>query len=331
MVAAGAGGIAFVFPGQASQRAGMAAALLAEVEGASDLFRQASEVLGLDLAAVCTAGDDALLTRTDIAQPALLTTCCAWLGGLRARGVSPGFLAGHSLGEFSAWVAAGVLEFQEAVRLVRRRGELMETAGRRRPGSMVAVLGLPDDQVRELCARARTAGVVVAANFNCPGQVVVSGEGAALDRVREAAQAAGGKVLALRVSAAFHSPLMEDAALEFAGLVNPLALRDPEIPVVANATAEVVREAAQVREVMAAQMISPVLWTDSVRRMAADGVRTFVEVGPGQVLSRLIQRISAGVRALRVEKTEEIMSLIQEIQQFRARGPGAQRRGAPRC
>jgi [acyl-carrier-protein] S-malonyltransferase len=113
--------------------------------------------------------------------------------------------------------------------------------------------------------------------------------------------------------------------------VNPLALRDPEIPVVANATAEVVREAAQVREVMAAQMISPVLWTDSVRRMAADGVRTFVEVGPGQVLSRLIQRISAGVRALRVEKTEEIMSLIQEIQQFRARGPGAQRRGAPRC
>jgi [acyl-carrier-protein] S-malonyltransferase len=331
MVAAGADGIAFVFPGQASQRAGMATALLAEVEGASDLFRQASEVLGLDLAAVCTVGDDALLTRTDIAQPALLTTCCAWLEALRARGVGASLLAGHSLGEFSAWVAAGALDFPEAVRLVRRRGELMEKAARQRPGSMVAVLGLPDEQVKELCARARSAGVVVAANFNCPRQVVVSGERAALEGVKEAAQAAGGKVVALRVSGAFHSPLMEDAALEFAGLVKHLALRDPEIPVVANATAEVVREAVRVREVMAAQMVSPVLWTDSVRRMGADGVRTFVEVGPGQVLTKLIRRIATEVQVFPVEKPEELTSLVQEIQQCRARGPGAQRRGAPRC
>jgi [acyl-carrier-protein] S-malonyltransferase len=200
------------------------------------------------------------------------------------------------------------------VRLVRRRGELMDKAARQRPGSMVAVLGLPDEQVKELCARTRSPGVVVAANFNCPGQVVVSGEGAALERVKEAARAAGGKVLALRVSGAFHSPLMEDAALEFAGLVKHLALRDPEVPVVANATAEVVREAAKVREVMAAQMVSPVLWTDSVRRMTADGARTFVEVGPGQVLTRLIRRISAEVRASPVERGEEITSLVQETQ-----------------
>jgi [acyl-carrier-protein] S-malonyltransferase len=149
--------------------------------------------------------------------------------------------------------------------------------------------------------------------------------------VKEAAQAAGGKVVALRVSGAFHSPLMEDAALEFAGLVKHLALRDPEIPVVANATAEVVREAVRVREVMAAQMVSPVLWTDSVRRMGADGVRTFVEVGPGQVLTKLIRRIATEVQVFPVEKPEELTSLVQEIQQCRARGPGAQRRGAPRC
>jgi [acyl-carrier-protein] S-malonyltransferase len=313
VVAEARGKIAFVFPGQASQRAGMAAALLGEVQGAAALFREAGEVLGLDLAAACTQGDDALLTRTDIAQPALLTTCCAWLAGLRARGVKASLLAGHSLGEFSAWVGAGVVVFREAVRLVRRRGELMEEAGRRRPGGMVAILGLPDEQVLALCEGARAAGVVVAANFNCPGQVVVSGEAAALEAVKRATQAAGGKTIGLRVSGAFHSPLMEDAALAFAGLVKDLPLCDPEVPVVANATAEVVTTAEGVRAAMAAQMTSPVLWTDSVRRMIGMGVRRFVEVGPGQVLTGLVRRISADVQTFTVGAPEALAAVAQEM------------------
>jgi [acyl-carrier-protein] S-malonyltransferase len=278
----------------------MAAELLTHEPVARSLFQRAGEVLGLDLAELCTTGSDAALARTDITQPALLTTCMAWHEVLRERGVEPQMVAGHSLGEFSAWVAAGTMTFEEALRLVRRRGELMEEAATRRPGGMVAVIGLQDPQVAEICERAKTAGVVVVANQNSPGQVVVSGEAAALDRVTEAASAAGAKTIPLRVSGAFHSPLMEDAALSFGNLVSRLALSAPRMPVVANSTAEPVTDAEGARRAMSRQMTSPVLWTASVRRMAHDGVRTFVEVGPGQVLSRLIERISPGVRAIPV-------------------------------
>jgi [acyl-carrier-protein] S-malonyltransferase len=296
MVSGAGSGLAFVFPGQASQKAGMAAELLAREPVARRLFRTAGEVLGLDLAELCTTGSDAALARTDITQPALLTTCVAWHEVLRERGMAPEMAAGHSLGEFSAWVAAGTMEFEEALRLVRRRGELMAEAGERRPGGMVAVIGLQDSQVADICGRAKAAGVVVVANHNSPGQVVVSGEAAALDRVTEDANAAGGKTIPLRVSGAFHSPLMEDAAFSFANLVSKLSLSAPGMPVVVNSTAEPVTDAEAARRAMSRQMTSPVLWTASVRRMVHDGMRTFVEVGPGQVLSRLIERISSDVR-----------------------------------
>jgi len=313
MVAAAEGKVAFIFPGQASQRAGMAVELLSGHPTARDMFRQAGEILGLDLAGLCTTGDDALLTRTDIAQPALLTTCLAWLTLIREHGIRPQLVAGHSLGEFSAWVAAGVLEFAEAVRLVRRRGELMEEASRRRPGGMLAVLGLTDAQVKEMCERAGSAGVVAAVNFNCPGQVVVSGEASALEAVAGAVKAARGKAMALRVSGAFHSPLMEDAAHAFAGLVESLVLRDPTVPVVANATADLVVRAEDARKVMTSQMTNPVLWTDSVRRMISEGVRTFVEVGPGNVLTKLVERISAEARAIPVGTLQQLRTLVEEV------------------
>ena len=300
MVNAARAGVAFVFPGQASQKAGMAAELLEHEPTARQLFDRAGEVLGLNLAGLCTAGGDAALTRTDTAQPALLATCVAWHEALRERGLMPQVVAGHSLGEFSAWVAAGVLGFEEALRLVRRRGELMEEASDRRPGGMVAVIGLQEAQVAEICKRAASAGVVAVANHNSPGQVVVSGEPDALDRVVEEAAAQGGRAIALRVSGAFHSPLMEDAAYSFAELVSKLALKPPRVPVIANFTAEPVTDAEAARQAMSRQMTSPVLWTASVRRMMRDGVQTFIEVGPGQVLSKLIQRISSDVRALPV-------------------------------
>jgi [acyl-carrier-protein] S-malonyltransferase len=268
--------------------------------------------LGLDLAGVCTAGNDALLTRTDIAQPALLTTCLAWLGAARARGLAADAMAGHSLGEFSAWVAAGALEFEPALRLVRRRGELMEEAGRRNPGGMAAVIGLADKDVVRICEQARGAGVVVAANYNSPGQIVVSGVSAALQKVAELAQTAGGRVLPLRVSGAFHSPLMDDAAHAFARLVADLPIAGPRIPVIANVSAEPVTDSAGVRQAITRQMTSPVLWAASVRRMAADGVGLFLEVGPGDVLTKLIERTVADVRAVAVKSLANLDALSQE-------------------
>ena len=312
MVMGERGRVAFVFPGQASQRAGMAKELIEHEPAARELFQQAGEVLGLDLVGVCTAGNDALLTRTDIAQPALLTTCLAWLGAARARGLAADAMAGHSLGEFSAWVAAGALEFEPALRLVRRRGELMEEAGRRNPGGMAAVIGLADKDVVRICEQARGAGVVVAANYNSPGQIVVSGVSAALQKVAELAQTAGGRVLPLRVSGAFHSPLMDDAAHAFARLVADVPIAGPRIPVIANVSAEPVTDSADVRQAITRQMTSPVLWAASVRRMAADGVGLFLEVGPGDVLTKLIERTVADVRAVAVKSLANLDALSQE-------------------
>ena len=303
--------MAFVFPGQASQRAGMAAELLAQEPAAREIFRRAGELLGLDLADLCTAGSNALLTRTDIAQPALLTTSLGWLEALRGRGIAPQMMAGHSLGEFCAWVAAGVLEFEEAVRLVRRRGELMAEAGERRPGGMLAVIGLTDARVAEICREAQQAGVIVVANYNSPGQVVVSGESAALAAAAEVVKRERGRAIPLRVSGAFHSPLMEDAARSFAEIVSRSPMRSPAVPVVANATGEPVNDPDQVREAMTRQMDSPVLWTASVRRMIGEGVRCFVEVGPGQVLTKLIPRISTEAEAIAVDGAENLQALVE--------------------
>jgi len=313
MVGNARGGIAFVFPGQASQRAGMAAELLEREVVAREVFARAGEVLGLDLAAVCTTGNDELLNRTDITQPALLTTCVAWYEVVRDRGITPTMAAGHSLGEFCAWVAAGAVEFEPCLRLVRRRGELMEEAATRRPGGMLAVIGLAEDDVAAICEKATGEGVIVAANFNAPGQVVVSGEPAALDKAAELVKAARGRAIPLRVSGAFHSPLMDDAAHEFSRLVAALPVQAPQFPVFVNVTADAVTDSESVRGAMSAQMISPVRWTTSIHRMAAQGAPLFAEIGPGSVLTKLIQRISADARCLSVGSADELDTFLQEV------------------
>jgi [acyl-carrier-protein] S-malonyltransferase len=305
--------LAFVFPGQGSQRAGMAADLLAQEQAAREVFARAGEITGLDLAALCTTGDAGALTRTEIAQPALLTMAVAWLHALAARGLRPDLVAGHSLGEFAAWVAAGVLSLDDALALVQRRGELMEEAGRQRPGAMAAVIGLPAEQVVDLCRQAQSAGVVVVANYNSPEQTVVSGDAAAVAEVARLTVPAGGRALPLRVSGAFHSPLMEEAGRRFAALVAEAPLAAPAIPVVANYSAGLASTAEQARQAMARQMPSPVRWTDSMRRMAEEGTDRFLEVGPGQVLTRLVARILPDVRTRAVGAAGEVGATVEEM------------------
>jgi [acyl-carrier-protein] S-malonyltransferase len=308
--------IAFVFPGQGSQSVGMGKALHDAIPVAAQVFAEASEALDLDIAALCFEGPQETLTQTANAQPALLTCSVAALRAVEARGVAPTLVAGHSLGEFSALVAAGSIDLAEAVRLVRRRGELMEEAGRRSPGGMAAVLGLPAEQVEALCeqARAESGAVVQAANFNCPGQVVISGAPEGLQGASLLAKQAGAKRVApLQVSGAFHSELMAAARAGLAEALGAVGLRDAKVPVVQNVSAQAVTGAEEIRAGLLNQLTSSVRWEQSVRAMAAAGVSTFIEVGPGRVLSGLIRRILPEARTLYVEDPDSLDATLAEL------------------
>ena len=303
-----AGAVACVFPGQGSQYVGMGRDLYQAYPLVSETFAQASELLGFDLAALCFEGPEEALTDTLNAQPAILTLSVAlWWVLLREDPFNsrpPLFLAGHSLGEYSALVAAGALEFADALRLVRRRGELMQAAGRERPGGMAAVIGLDASSVDELCARARaeTGGVVQAANYNSPGQIVISGDRASLERAVALAEEGGARrVIPLAVSVASHSPLMAGAAEAFREVLEAAPIQVAQPPIVANVSALPIREPEEIRRELVAQLTSPVRWVESVEYMVAQGVGTFIEVGPGNVLRGLIRRINGRVGRKGVE------------------------------
>lgn len=282
--------IAFLFPGQGSQTTGMGAALAAACPAAAEVFEQADDLLGFALSRLCFAGPDRELTPTEIAQPALLTCSWAALRSVAETLGEPALVAGHSLGEYTALLAAGALDFPTALRLVRRRGELMRDAAAARPGAMAAVLKLDDQAVAGLCDEAD--GVVVAANFNAPGQVVVSGEGGAVEAVMAAAKAAGGRAMKLPVSGAFHSPLMQPAAEAMAAELAAADLHDARVPVYQNVTAAPAREAEALRQGLVDQITGSVQWTASVQAMAAAGLTRAVELGPGKVLRGLVGRIA---------------------------------------
>jgi len=289
--------VAFVFPGQGSQAPKMG--LDWAGDGSSDLYGWASACLGWDLAETLANASPDELRQTYIAQPAIFCVSVAALRALERAGIRPSFVAGHSLGEFSALVAAGVLSFEAGLALVARRAEAMQRAADARPGSMSSVLGLSVEGVEMAVAAAAGNNVLAIANDNAPGNVVVSGEWAALERLPAAAKELGAKrVLPLSVGGAFHSPLMGPAAEAFWPLLAAAPLRDGAVPVVANATAEPVTDAAELRELLGRQLTGPVRWTESVRQLAELGVDTFVEVGPGTVLSSLIKRTVEGVRVL---------------------------------
>ena len=294
-------GIGLLLPGQGSQTVGMGRELAERFPVARDTFREADEALGFSLSGLCWDGPEEELTLTKNAQPAILVHSVAVWRLLQDAGLPVVIAAGHSLGEFSAYVAAGALDFADAVRTVRLRGELMYRSGTERPGTMAAVIGLDDATLEQVCREASEAdSVVVPANYNAPGQVVISGDTAAVERAGERLKAAGAKrVLPLSVSGAFHSPLMRVAEEGLREHLETVELRVPAFPVVSNVTATPISEPAEIRRLLVEQLTSPVRWVASVQAMSAQ-TRRFLELGPGNVLAGLVRR---------TEKEAEVKSL----------------------
>ncbi len=307
---------ALLCPGQGAQRVGMGKDLAEAFPAARETFGAVDDALGFALSQVMWEGPEDLLTRTDHAQPAILAHSAAvWaVAGARLDG-RVAAAAGHSLGEYTAYLLAGVFDLAEAVRLVRRRGELMRNAGDGREGSMAAVMGVPPQQVAALCAEASTpTEVVVAANFNSPHQTVISGDPPAVDRARGLLKAAGAKrVLPLRVSGAFHSPLMDPAARRFAAELEAAPLRRPSFPVVANADPRPVTSVDEARRLLTDQLVSPVRWIEGVERLAevAGADAEFVEVGPGATLTGLARHILPGCRTRNLGTAAEVAAFLE--------------------
>lgn len=297
--------IGYVFPGQGSQTVGMGKDLVEQSDEAKKIFETADDILGFSLSSICFEGPADELEDTWNAQPALLVTSTAALAVLRQRAseagvtLNPIVTAGHSLGQFTALVAANAIDFADALRLVRERGRLMKEAGEQHPGGMAAILGMDDAELEGVVRDASTEGVIRIANANCPGQTVISGEIPALERASQLAQERGArKVARLGVSIASHSPLMSDAAAQLTNQLAGVAFRDPEFPVIDNATAGQLNGAAAIRDSLASHMESPVNWTTSVQTMVDLGVETFVELGAGSVLAGLNRRIDRSVPTL---------------------------------
>lgn len=295
--------LAFVFPGQGSQQIGMLADAAAEFPEILSTFSEASDVLGYDLWDLCQNGEQADINLTERTQPLLLTASVALYRAWCAKGgAHPVRMAGHSLGEWSALVCAGSLSFTDAVRLVRERGRLMQEAVPAGEGAMAAVIGLDDAAVEKVCAEAAGGEVVAAVNYNSPGQVVIAGSRAAVDRAIEGCKAAGAKrALPLPVSAPFHTELMRPAAEQLAPQIESTVFHAPEIQVVHNVHAKPESEPEAIKRLMIEQIYSPVRWTACVQAMAEDGVEQLLECGPGKVLSGLAKRIDRGLGSRSIE------------------------------
>ena len=285
-------GPAFLFPGQGSQSVGMGRALCERYPEARAVFEEADRVLGFPLSKLCFEGPAEDLTRTENTQPALLTTSVAAYRVLESKGLRPAGAAGHSAGEYAAHVAAGSLSFEDGLRLIRRRGEAMAGAGSERPGTMAAVLGLDAEQIAAVLRAVNAPRDLAAANYNSPGQVVLSGTPDAIARATEEAKRAGAKkVVLLHVSAAFHSPLMETASRGLGEAIDRTAVGPARFPVYANVTAAPVTDPDSIRRTLRDQLLSPVLWEQTMRAMIAAGIRRFVEVGNGRVLRGLVRGV----------------------------------------
>jgi [acyl-carrier-protein] S-malonyltransferase len=307
-------GVAFVFPGQGSQAVGMGQDFYDHDPEARSLFEQAGHVLGYDVAALCLKGPAEQLNLTEYTQPALLTVSAVALRLMGRAGVRPSAVAGHSLGEYTAVVAADGLAFEDAVALVRKRGRYMQEAVEAGRGLVCAVLGMERSVVAEICQAASSLGVVAPANFNAPGQIVIAGEKAAVEEAVRLAKAKGcRKVIPLPVSVPVHTSLMQSAADRLAVDVARVPMQDLSVPLINNVEAKPIRSAAEVRTSLVRQLASSVLWEESVQALRGLGIHTLVEVGPGKVLSGLAKRIAPELRLLNVQDRPSLAAAVEAL------------------
>ncbi|MBC8016733.1 MAG: ACP S-malonyltransferase [Sporomusaceae bacterium] len=308
--------IAFIFPGQGSQTVGMGKELYERFDAAKAVFDAADKALGFSITDMCFNGPEDELRKTFNTQPAILTVSIACYQVLKEHGIVPNIVAGHSLGEYSALVAAGALSFEDAVQLVRKRGQLMQEAVPLGEGSMAAILGLERQVVTDICQEAQAEfGAVQAVNFNSPGQIVIAGKKEAVEKAAEMLKAVGAKrAIMLPVSAPFHSTLMKPAAEQLAVELSKITVHNASIPVVANINGLIITDASEIKESLVKQADSPVEWEECIAQIVASAATTFVEVGPGKVLSALTKKITKEVDSLNVE---DITSLEKTLDYFR--------------
>lgn len=307
--------LAFVFPGQGSQTAGMLAEMAAENELIRKTYNEASEVLGYDLWELVQKNPEDKLNQTEYTQPALLAGSIAlWHIWMENQGQQPDYVAGHSLGEYSALVAAGVLEYQDAIILVQKRGRFMQYAVPVGEGSMAAILGLDDDRVVRVCKQCSGEEVVQAANFNSPGQVVIAGHTAALNRAIQGCKEAGARrAMQLTVSAPFHSQLMQPAAEKMSVELGKVQFRTPDISIIQNVCATIETDPEEIRQNLVLQIYSAVKWTDTVQLLSTLGVEKVVECGPGKILCGLIKRIDRNIKSLVISDTAVLQDTLTNI------------------
>jgi len=306
--------IAFVFPGQGSQYTGIGKDFYEEYPRVRKIFEEASKELNLDLTRICFEENKEILENTANTQIGVFVVSIACLEILRNKGINPDIVGGHSLGEYTALVACGTLNFLDGLRLVHKRGQFMQEAAQKNPGTMAAIIGLEKEKVIKILEEVKNYGITVAANFNSPGQIVISGEIPMINRIKELADKAGAKkVIPLKVAGAFHSSLMKEAQEKLRKEIEKITFKIPRIPLIANVSADFVEKPQKIKESLIEQMVSPVLWEDSIRKMAEWGVNIFIEVGPGRVLTGLIRRTITQKLTLNVEDQQSLNKSLKMI------------------
>lgn len=293
--------IAFVFAGQGAQYVGMGKELAMNINSSKAIFEEADKALGFEISKLCFEGTKEELDETENTQPAILTTSIAVLKALEEKGIRPDITAGLSLGEYSALVCSGVLNFTDAVKLVKKRGRFMQEAVPAGVGTMAAVLGLGAEEVKAICLEAKSFGIVEPANFNCPGQIVIGGEIEALKAATEKAKEKGAKVIPLSVSAPFHTSMLKPASEKLEEELWSIELGEIKVPIITNVTSDYVSDKNEIKELLRRQVMSSVLWEDTIRKMLEAGVDIFVELGPGKVLSGFIKKIDRKVTVINID------------------------------